>query len=334
MPVDAPHRGTVHRRSLDGLAVRRDSQTTGAADFDFATPIDRTRWFVCPTLTPLYYAPIYDQIESHHQRRYNQFTALSFSELIGFFETTFAASVLATLATARREFVDRELSECLEGFIAEERQHTEWWRQLNRLSEPELYARKDRAIIRLPAAAKWLLRQLTKHPDQFPFVFWVMLALEERSLEISRRCMRMPAEAIEPRYLAVYRIHMAHEVRHVQIDWHLIDRFYAHRPGAVRRLNAKLFRAAVRRFFLPPTRSARRVVERLVCEFPELAPLRFAMKRQLRDVGRDPKYQEMMYSRESTPITFSLFDRFSEFHAMSRVLHSYRPQPFREGMSP
>jgi P-aminobenzoate N-oxygenase AurF len=334
MPVDAPHRGTIHRRSLDGLAARRDSQKTGAAEFDFATPIDRTRWFVCPTLTPLYYAPIYNRLESLHQRRYNQITALSFSELIGFFETTFAASVLVALAAARRGALDRELSECLDGFIAEERQHTEWWRQLNRLSEPDLYAQSDRTIIRLPAAAKWLLRQLTKHPHQFPFVFWVMLALEERSLEISRRCMRMPAEEIEPRYLAIYRTHMAHEVRHVQIDWHLIDRFYARRPAAVRRWNAKLFRAAVRRFFLPPTRSAWRAVQRLAGEFPELASVRSAMKRQLRDVGRDPNYHEMMYSRESTPVTFSLFDRFPEFHSMSRVLHSYRPQPFREGMSP
>jgi hypothetical protein len=152
-----------------------------------------------------------------------------------------------------------------------------------------------------------------------------MLALEERSLEISRRCLRMSAEQIEPRYLAIYRAHLAHEVRHVQIDWHLIDRFYATRPAALRRVNALLFREAIRRFFLPPTRAASRVVARLVDEHAELMPLRAAMIRQLGDVGRDPAYHKMMYSRESTPITFSLFDRFSEFHAMRGVLHSYRP---------
>jgi hypothetical protein len=136
----------------------------------------------------------------------------------------------------------------------------------------------------------------------------------------------MPAEQIEPRYLAIYRAHLAHEVRHVQIDWHLIEHFYANRSGALRRFNAKLFREAIRRFFLPPTRSAARVIDRLVDEHPELEPLRPAMERQLNDVGRDRAYHEMMYSRESTPITFSLFDRFTEFHAMSRVLLSYQPQ--------
>jgi hypothetical protein len=157
-------------------------------------------------------------------------------------------------------------------------------------------------------------------------VFWVMLALEERSLEISRRCMRLPAERIEPRYLAIYRAHLAHEVRHVQIDWHLIERCYETRSVMIRRLNATLFRLAVRRFFLPPTRSAVRVLTRLVIELPELRPLAPAMRRQLSQVGSDPAYHQMMYSRESTPITFALFDRFPEFHAIAGVLQSYRPQ--------
>jgi hypothetical protein len=33
-----------------------------------------------------------------------------------------------------------------------------------------------------------------------------------------------------------------------------------------------------------------------------------------------------MYSRESTPITFALFDRFEEMHAMQTVLRSYQPR--------
>jgi hypothetical protein len=316
-------RAKIRRRPLDGLLARHETHEAVADEFDFSTPIDRSRWFVCPTLTPLYYAPLYDQLEERHQRRYNQLTALSFSELIGFFETTFAASVLAAMAKSKRHGVDRALADCLEGFIAEERQHTEWWRRLNRLSEPELYAHSDQAIIRLPAAARFLLRQLTNHPFSFPFVYWIMLALEERSLEISRRCMRVPAEQIEPRYLAIYRTHLSHEVRHVQIDWHLIEQFYANRSAALRRFNAMLFRVAIQRFFLLPNRSATRVVERLLTEHPELTPMRAAMRQQLDQVGREPAYHEMMYSRESTPITFSLFDRFPEFHAMSRVLHSY-----------
>jgi hypothetical protein len=306
---------------LHGSHGKRDP----VADFDFSTPIDRSRWFVCPTLTPLYYAPVYRELDERHQRRYNQLTALCFSELISFFETTFASSVLAALAHGQCRQVDRPLAECLERFIDEERDHVLWWRQLNLLSEPALYAKQERVIIRLPAALRILLGQIARRPDWFPMVFWVMLALEERSLEISRRCMRMPAAQIEPRYLAVYRAHLKHEVRHVQLDWHLIERFYERRSPALRRFNARLVRWSLASFFLPPTRSAVRVVHRLVAECPELRPLCRVMESQLAKVGDAPAYQAMMYSRDSTPITFALFDRFPEMHAVRTVLRSYEP---------
>jgi hypothetical protein len=296
------------------------------AAFDFSTPIDRSRWFVCPTLTPLYYAPIYHELQEQHQRRYNQLTALCFSELISFFETTFAASVLAALAASKRNAIDPELAACLKQFVDEEREHTQWWHQLNQLSEPALYATRQRAIIRLPAVFRFVLNQITRRPACFPMVFWVMLALEERSLEISRRCLRMRVDQIEPRYQAIYRAHLQHEVRHVQLDWHLIERFYEPSSPTLRNFNARLLRLALARFFLPPTRSAMRVVRRLVAECPELMPLRTVIETQLVKVGEDPAYHAMMYSRESTPITFALFDRFEEMHAVRNVLRSYQPQ--------
>lgn len=313
-------------RPLENLLPRGTRNDDNGSDFDFLTPIDRSRWFVCPTLTPLFYAPVYHELDACHQLRYNQLTALSFSELISFFETTFAASVLGALARSRRRQVDGELAACLEAFLAEERYHTEWWHRLNRLSEPQLYRDAEQCIMKLPASVRVILRGLTNHPFVFPMVFWVMLALEERSLEISRRCVRMPKEQIEPRYSAIYRAHLADEMRHVQIDWHLIDRYFADRSKALRHFNARLFRIAIEQYFLPPTRSAVRVVARLVAEYPELSPLLPTIRRQLIGVGHDAAYHEMMYSRESTPITFALFDRFEEFHNMRRVLHSYRPR--------
>src|SRR4051812_14361459 len=277
---------TIRRRPLERLAGRLHEHDESKHKFDFVTPIDRSRWYVCPTLTPLYYAPVYDELTESQQRRYNQLTALCFSELIAFFETTFIPSVLAALATSRSAARD-ELVQCLQHFVAEEQEHTRWWRQLNRLSEPGLYDKAENAIVRLPAFAQLLLRQMTKRPDWFPFVFWVMLALEERSLEISRRCIQLPTDEIEPRYLAIYRTHLSDEVRHVQIDWHLIERYYAARSAAVRKLNARLFRQAIRSFFLPPTRSAVCVIEHLTHECPELKPLSNKMKRQVSAVSRD-----------------------------------------------
>jgi hypothetical protein len=316
---------TISQRPLERLTRNRSASDEPAFQFDFLTPIERSCWFVCPTLTPLYYAPVYHDLDVRHQLRYNQLTALSFSELISFFETSFASSVLVALARCDGNRDDSDLARCLESFVEEERRHTEWWQNLNRLSEPEIYRKSDRVIIRISPAIESMLRQLTNRPVLFPLVFWVMLALEERSLEISRRCLRMSADQIEPRYQAIYRAHLAHESRHVQIDWHLIDRYFAASSAAVRRLNATLFRLAIQRYFLPPTRTAMRVLDRLMVEFKELQSVRSEMRRQLVRVGDDPAYHEMMYSRKSTPVTFSLFDRFSEFHAMRHVLHSYVP---------
>lgn len=314
------------RQPLDVLLRRNDRGDEAPVEFDFSTPIDRSRWFVCPTLTPLYYTRIYQQLSADQRRRYNQLTALGFNELIAFFEGTFAASVLAALADARHRQMNDELADCLARFISDEQRHIAWWRELNRLSEPSWYAKSDGNMIRISPGARRLLAALTSWPHRFPAVFWVMLALEERSLDISRRCMKMDRDRIEPRYRAIYQQHLKDESQHVQFDWHLIERFYMNRSRAVRWTNAKLLRLLIGRFFLPPTRSAVRVVRRLTVEHPELAPRQPEIIRQLKALRDNPDYHDMMYSPTVTPVTFALFDRFEEMHAMRHVLRSYHPR--------
>ena len=46
---------------------------------------------------------------------------------------------------------------------------------------------------------------------------------------------------------------------------------------------------------------------------------------ELRRLAGNAGYQHMMYSRETTPLTFDLFDAFPEFHSMRRVLLAYTP---------
>jgi hypothetical protein len=249
-----------------------------------------------------------------------------FNELIAFFEGTFSASIWAALADARHRPTTGRLADCLSRFIADEQQHISWWRQLNRLSEPELYAGTDRSLVRLSVLARKLLGAMTSRPQWFPVVFWIMLALEERSLYVSRCCMKMDRDRIEPRYRLVYQQHFIDESRHVQLDWHLIERFFAHRSRAVRQVNAKLLRLLIGRFLLAPSRSAVRAVQRLLVEHPELAPRRPEMVRQLKALRDNTDYHEMMYSRTVTPITFALFDRFEEMHGMQHVLRSYHPR--------
>ena len=310
---------------LQDLVPPNRAQIHRAEELDWQQEIDRTLWYVCPTSTPLYYAPVYHDLDHSHQLRYNQLTAVLFNELIAFFESEFASSVCIALSNASDKTTESPFVECLQSFVSEEQQHIEWWRKLSRLSEPEDYCDSQEIIFRIPKLARSVLRRLTHNPTWFPVVFWIMLALEERSLDISKRCLRMNISEIEPHYLAVYRDHLKDETRHVHIDWHLIERHYAHCSIPLRKLNAWLLRILVSKCFLPPNRSAIRVVRRLVEERVELEPLLPAIEKQLRALGNDAAYQEMMYSRESTPITFKLFDRFPEMQSMRKVLLAYTP---------
>lgn len=294
-------------------------------DFDWHTPIDRSRWFFCETLTPLYYAPIYRELAPDHRRRYNQLTGMLANELISLLESEFLDAALTAVATA--DPADSELREAVIRFRDDEARHADAWDRLNRLSEPGWYQTRQPRLVTVSAPVRALSRFIARHPLLVPVVFWVQLVQEERSVEISRRCMRVDGDRIEPRYAGVYAAHLHDEVRHVQIDRHLIERFYRPRSPAVRHVTARLLRGFVSRLLLTPGRSSFAVVRRLVEESPELAPLESRIRAELRRLTASDEYHRMMYSRESTPVTFDLFDRFEEFHQMQHVLRAYRPRP-------
>jgi len=284
--------------------------------------IDLARPFLCPSVMPLQYTPSMKRLTKEQALRANQITGLCFNELITFFENTFAPAVLAA---ARRGTVAADLSACLAHFLADEARHSAMFQRLNRRSAPEWYECSPFHLVRVPPGVRLLATTLARHPATFPAVLWMMLSLEEHSIEVSRRGGALPAGRLEGHWAAAYRAHLEDEVRHVQVDWHLIERFH-HGAGWRRRANAWLVTLGIGRFLLAPSRSGARVVAQLVAEFEELRPRAAEMVRELRQLDRSPEYQAMMYSRETTPLTFALFDRFPEFQRMGRVLSAYRPE--------
>jgi hypothetical protein len=299
----------------------------GEDGIDWRTPIDRSRWFFCETLTPLYYTGVYRDLGVDHRLRYNQLTAMMANEIIAFMETEFLGAALTAIESLGDRRQPSDLHAAVIRFRDDERRHADIWQKLNRLSEPAWYSPADRRLINIPPGALVAARLIARHPVAFPVVFWIQLVQEERSLEISRRCMRVSPQAIEPRYAAAYGAHLPDEARHVQIDRHLIDHFYRPRSLAVRRASALLFRTIVGRLLVTPVHSTARVVRILAAEYPELAPLVPRMLHELKELRSSIEYHEMMYSRRSTPMTFALFDEFSEFHQMGAVMRAYKPQP-------
>jgi len=300
---------------------------TGEDGIDWRTPIDRSRWFFCETLTPLYYTAVYRELGPEHRLRYNQLTAMMANEIIAFMETEFLGAALTAVASQGDQGQPADLHTAVLRFRDDERRHAGIWQNLNRLSEPSWYASATRRLINIPRGALMAARLIARRPVAFPVVFWIQLVQEERSLEISRRCMRVPPEVMEPRYASAYGAHLPDEARHVQIDRHLIDHFYRPRSLAVRRASALLFRMMVGTLLVTPVYSTGRVVRVLAAEYPELAPLVRRMLHELKALRRSVEYHEMMYSRRSTPVTFALFDEFPEFHQMRAVLRAYEPRP-------
>lgn len=292
---------------------------------DWSTPIDSSRRFYCDLLTPLYHTPVYAELSHTHRLRYNQLTGLYSNELIGFLETFVLRRTLDALTNRRNLRLPSRLVEALHQFRADEARHADLWKRLNRLSEPEWYRERDYRILSVPRLALAAVSFVAGHPIAFPLVFWIQLVQEERSVNISRQMAAAPAAEIEPRYRAVYGRHLRDEVRHVHIDWHLIDHLYAPCSSVARRLNARMVRYILGGLFLTPSAATARIVGRLILEFPELRPLQSRMLAQLRGLSGSETYHSMMYSRESTPVTFALFDRFPEFHPMRNCLKAYHP---------
>lgn len=310
--------------------LRRHAAAPAAAwdALDFTSPVDRALPFLCETVTPLYYAPIYQELAAAHRLRYNQLMGLAFGELICFFESQIAVPLLESLV-ARPGELPEELAAALQHFAADERRHTAAFRALNRLAEPGWYAASDQFLVPSSAFGERAIRFLARHPAHFPAILWIGLLMEEKALATSRAL--LTAKRIEPHFLAVYRQHLRDEVRHVELDWHLLGRLYEGQPRWRRELNARFFCFLLDQYFLAPIRAGRRVTERWLAEFPELLGLRGRILREMAALGQDPAYQRMMYSRRSTPIAFALFDRYPEFRRLTKVLSSYVQEPAHVG---
>jgi hypothetical protein len=313
------------RKLLPVERINRNAREHGVARAQprFDRPVDHNRLFTCPSLAPLAHAAIFAELTPAQQQRYNQFVGLMQNELICFFEQEFAGHALPALLR-RSSRIPPDLSIALRQFLEEERQHTAMFRRLNRLAEATWYATTDYHILRLPKPFLMLLRRITNRPTLLPMVFWIMLLMEERSLMMSKRYAAAGPELIDPQFLEAYRAHAEDEVRHVQIDWHLLEQFYQSRPDWVRRLNARLFEALVVGVFLKPRRANVKLVDLLVAEFPVLRPKRPRLVHAAYGLVDNAGYRQMMYSPEATPISHALFERLPEFAGVRRRLFAGR----------
>jgi len=282
--------------------------------------IDRRRHFVCPSAIPLAHAPIWNDLSEAHRRRCGQLFAMYMNELVAYFEGTFVAGILVAARRAGHDPADAALAARLERFAEDERRHRRGWIALNRASDAALYGRGERCFLRMPAWLRLLTDVIVRHPDRFPLVYWIMLAVEERSMTLSRRTLRLGPTILEEHYRAIHEEHLVDEARHVQLDRELIDRSWGAMQPRTRRWWGVLLGKILGERIVRPGASNRRIIGRLVEECPELRPLRQRMFAQLGGVHENAVYRASVFSEESTPLLWRALRRWPEMAGVTTRL--------------
>ena len=285
--------------------------------------VDFSRPFFPAHLTALAHVPSWGMLDECHRLCYSQLYALYLNEQTVFFEELLATNVLPALYQ-RPDRIGVDLAADLRRFEAEERQHSRWFRELNHRVDPTRFRLEDGNYVFIPMDAR--MRSISSWFARRPFLFpcWIplMLLQEERSIAVGRECLRKE-NRLEPAFLKLHRKHLADEVDHVHWDLKLIERVWLPMPKWKRRLQARLFGTMMREFFTAPKRAGKAVLQVLIDEFPELKPLEVRLHRELGDLATSRAYHASLYSRETTPRSFALFDELPEFHDIGHFLLAY-----------
>lgn len=272
---------------------------------------DSTR-FIADSLTPLYYCPIWQELSDEQRLAYNRISGTYWNELIAWFELELAATTLSALT---HRYGDSAMALRVAAFLREEELHAEVFHRLNELSDPARYNGNRMSIVRVPRALRPLLRGAVAC-GLAPALLWVMLLLEERSIEVMSISCRA---GIDDLYAHVYRAHAADEARHVAVDLDLIDRSYVSMNRVTRVATAALFECLVTNFLLRPGAAARRTVATLLAQRPELKPLSARLLDEQARAGEHPEYRRMMYSETMTPRTLERLHALPEMARAARL---------------
>jgi hypothetical protein len=292
--------------------------------------VDRARPFFPEHLTPLSHTPTWRELQPAERLTYNQLYGQAVNEQFIFLEDRFLVKVVGGLRTRSKLDLTPALRTALDLFHEEEVKHTEMFRRLSRITNPERYGSSDYFFLRLGKAEEAMLRFMTARPDWFVFWCWLALAFEEKTVDYYRHYQRhareKPEAPLDPLYTSVHHHHMLDEVRHVQIDHHLVQHFYDRCGPLLRSINVKLV-ARTLKAYVRPRRTNLRIVEDLARKVPRLAPLLPGMKEQIKALAWSESWQNITYSRKNAPQTFALFDAYPEMHALKDVLLCYEPEP-------
>ena len=311
------------RKRLDSLNALNRRAREGAfqvADLDWSLAVDRSRPWEPDGIGALSFLPSVAALDSAQRLRCNQLHALSVSEQFVWFERQLIHAI-GNVLQARQ--LPPALEEALRHFIREEETHIEmFWRLLEK-AEPGWYRQRRPRLFRVGALPQLVMDQVAGHPLTLLAWVWLALFIEERTLFWSRSYIgaeKRAAGGIDPLHVQVHRFHFLDEVRHYQLDQHLLTWLYDREPHWKKVLSACMFRHFMRAY-VAARRSATRIIGQLSGEYPQLRPeVAPRMLRELQEVGADLAYHEKNFSPVAHPRSLALLAEYPEHDALWALL--------------
>lgn len=264
--------------------------------------------YIPERLTPLYFTPLYSDLTEEEKLSYNHTHGLYFLEQTIFFEQVTGKPVLRQLV---RIAPDEGLAVAARQFIADEDQHTSWFRALLREVAPETYARRDFHLLAVPSMVTTVSQLLGRSVSILPCLLWLQLIAEERSLYFGNLFVEAGA-SMERRFLAVQRRHLADEAGHIQSDEIFIEWLWPRCGKTLRKINARLLEWALREFFYLPKRSGWRVIDQWLQGHPELLTRREEFRSAMAALAENDNYLRTLYPRKHLQRTCALASRWPE----------------------
>jgi len=303
-------------------ALNRRSRERGyeLEDIDWSQPIARDSLWAPEHTGTLYYLPIYEELTVAEKLRYNQLTGLGICEQFIYLEENAIIRPMARML--QRAELPLSLRESLCHFIREEEKHTAMFWRLLKLCEPGWYTRSRYRLCRVSPFQQLALGQTARYPDIFLVWLWAALFVEERSLWVSREYLRARKDCagVDEMITRVHEYHLKDEVRHCQLDHHLIRQFYDHRPRWKKLLCAFSLRQLLRGY-ISTKRTTERILQVLSDEFPRLrSRIGPEAKRQLATVGGNLRFQKAMYGERVVPRMLRLLAERSEYDGIWDLL--------------
>jgi hypothetical protein len=306
--------------SLNRLNRRAREEAFTVEDLDWSLAVDRSKPWEPDEMGALWFVPAFAELDAEQRLRCNQLHALGVSEQFVWFEGQLIRAINNVLAARG---LPTALDEALRHFVEEEGRHIEMFWRLLGTAEPAWYGERAPRLFRPGRLQQVGMDLMSDHPSTLLAWMWLAIFVEERTLFWSRCYLgaekRSPG-SIDPLHTQVHRFHFLDEVRHHQLDQHLLGWLYDRQPRWKKSLSAFMFRQFVR-VYVAARRSATRIAGQLAREFPALRERVVPqMLVELQDVARNPVYHQKNFSIAAHPHTFVLLAEYPEHEALWRFL--------------